>query len=171
MSEPYIGEIRMFGGNFAPAGWRFCDGSLLAIAEYDTLFSVIGTTYGGDGYTNFAVPDLRGRSPLHWGTGTGLPPYVQGQSAGQEQVTLWTQHLPAHAHPVTAAVAAATDTAPTGHTWAASTSPAFGTSGTPATMASAALGPVGGNQPHDNRVPSLGISFIISLFGIYPSQN
>lgn len=173
MSSPYVGEIRMFGGNFAPVGWLFCDGQALQISEYDTLFNLIGTTYGGDGQSTFALPDLRGRWPVHQGRSTTGTTYVMGQAAGVETVTLTQQQIPAHSHTPLGAVAAATATSPAGAVWSASTSPAFAVpSGALTTqMAADALEPAGGSQPHDNLPPYLAVSFIISLYGIYPSQS
>lgn len=169
MADPYVGEIRMFAGNFAPADWAFCDGSLLDISTYDVLFQLIGTTYGGDGASTFALPDLRGRAPVHTGQGNGLSRYVLGQSGGQERVTLTTPQLPSHTHPASASVAAATSGDPGGHTWAATSSPAFGT-GPAATLRADALAQAGGSQPHENRPPSLAVSFIIALYGVFPTQ-
>lgn len=174
MSTPYIGEIRMFAGNFAPAGWAFCDGSLVSISENDTLFTLLGTTYGGDGQNTFALPDLRGRSPLHMGRGPrSTTTYTLGETGGVETVTLSTQQIPQHTHRPQASVAAATGTSPAGAVWAASTAPAFvPPSVTPSTaLAADAVGPAGGSQPHENRHPVLAVSFIIALFGLYPQQD
>lgn len=171
---PYIGEIRMFAGSFEPAGWAFCDGRLVPIAENDALFTLIGTTYGGDGQETFALPDLRGRSPLHVGQGPRISrSYLLGETGGVESVTLSTQQVPQHTHRPQAAVAAATGTSPAGAVWAASTAPAFVPSPTlPGdALAADAVGPTGGSQPHENRHPVLAVSFIISLFGVYPQQN
>nr|WP_314845271.1 tail fiber protein [uncultured Microbacterium sp.] len=170
MSEPYIGEIRMFAGNFAPAGWAFCDGSLLSIAEFETLFVLIGTTYGGDGQQTFAVPDLRGRSPIHAGQSRDGENYVLGQSAGLEKVTLTTQQLPAHAHGATTASAAGA-TGPSNARWAAQQAAAFSDATPGAQLAADAVSPAGGDQPHENMPPFLALTYIISLFGIFPSQN
>ncbi|PHV04702.1 phage tail protein [Janthinobacterium sp. BJB412] len=179
MSFPYIGEIRMFCGNFAPAGWALCDGAMLAIAENDVLFNLIGTTYGGDGQQTFALPDLRGRVPLHRGQ-LGGDNYVPGQLGGSEGVTLSTLQLPAHNHLVGAsaaapppAVAAINVSAGVAYVPA---SPApkprlYGAPGSPAAMAPGAIGNSGGNQPHNNMAPFLAVNFIISLFGVFPSPN
>jgi microcystin-dependent protein len=164
MSDPYIGEIRMFGGNFAPNGWLFCQGQLLAIAEYDTLFNLIGTTYGGDGQNTFAVPDLQSRIPLHQGSG-----YPWAQTGGLEAVTLSTPQLPVHTHAATASNPPGTSTSPAGAVWSGSSKPAYSTATPTAAMSGAALAQAGGNQPHENMPPFLVINFIISCFGIYPS--
>lgn len=169
MASPYVGEIRIFAGNFPPLNWAFCDGSILSIAENETLFQLIGTTYGGDGQVTFALPDLRGRIPVHLGTGPGLATVQIGEVAGQETVTLTTATLPAHTHAVQVASAV-------GHL--ASPEQAFvaahrddrnlgGVADT--AMAGGVLAATGGNQPHENMPPFLGVSFIISLFGIFPS--
>lgn len=167
MSEPYVGEIRMFAGNFAPQGWAFCDGSLLPIAQNDVLFALIGTIYGGDGQTTFALPDLRGRVPLHVGPSNPI-----GQKAGSENVTLTGDQIPVHSHGLRASTATATPAAgPTGLLGASTTVQFYG-SGTASTpMAANALGPAGGNQAHTNMAPFQAVNFIISLFGIFPSSN
>lgn len=173
MAQPYVGEIRMFAGNFAPAGWQFCDGTALAISEYDTLFNLIGTTYGGDGQQTFQVPDLRGRLPIHQGTdpGTGTN-FVIGQSAGTETVTLSTQQIPQHNHLLMATNATGTQANPGGNILANSQGPQPYIQESPDNNLNAGtLQPVGGSQPHDNMHPYLCISFIISLYGIYPSPT
>jgi len=171
MSQPFVGEIRMFAGNFAPAGWAICDGALLAITENETLFNLIGTTYGGDGQSTFALPDLRSRVPVHMGTlsGTGSQ-YTLGQSGGEETVTLTAIQTPAHSHPAQCSAVAAATPSPAGGVWAASDVVAF-TPGANAntTMNVGAVGATGGTQPHDNMVPFLAINFIISLFGVFPT--
>jgi microcystin-dependent protein len=169
MGQPYIGEIRMFGGNFAPAGWAFCDGQLLPIAENDALFALIGTTYGGDGQTTFALPDLRGRVPVHEGPG-----YLQGQLSGVESVTLSVGQIPAHSHPLLGSSDNATTTGPAGNvpgTSAEVTVFPYGTDNPPTALATQSVSPAGGSQPHDNFQPYLCVNFIISLFGIFPPQN
>lgn len=173
MAEPYLGEIRMFGGMFAPAGWAFCDGQLLPISENDALFTLIGTQYGGNGQTTFALPDLRGRSPVHQGQGPGLQDtYPIGSTGGVETVTLLQAHLPSHAHPVAASNTAATSTLPQGRVL---TRPASGQAyldDTPVSaMSPVSVGGVGGSQPHENMAPYLPVSFIIALYGIYPSRS
>ena len=170
--ESYVGEIRMFGGNFAPVGWAFCDGSLLSIAENDVLFALIGTTYGGDGQTTFALPDLRGRIPVHMGQNpqTGST-YALGQKAGVETVTLTSQQIPVHAHVVQATTADGTATSPAGALWAQSGLAEFATTGvTTSAMAANAVMAEGGSQPHDNMMPYLCVNFIISLYGVWPQQ-
>ncbi len=171
MASPYVGEIRMFAGNFAPVGWAFCDGQLFAISENETLFQLIGTTYGGDGQSTFALPDLRGRVPVHQGTG-GFPATL-GQTGGVEEVTLTTQEIPAHTHALIAAATPAQATAePTGSLTAIASTALYSVpaSGTLA-MDPAAVGSAGGSQPHTNLAPFLCVNFIISLFGIFPSQS
>lgn len=172
MSEPFIGEIKMFAGSFAPAGWALCNGQLLAISEYDTLFNLIGTTYGGDGQQDFALPDLQGRVPIHLGQGPGLSQTYQiGEKAGVEQVTLSTQHIPIHSHVPLASSAAGTSDTPAGGVWAASSAKQFIVATPNATMAPLDSGTAGGSQPHDNMLPYQTINFIISLFGIFPTQT
>lgn len=167
MAQPYIGEIRMFAGNFPPNGWMFCEGQLLPISENETLFQLIGTTYGGDGQETFALPDLRGRAPLHQGNG-----FIQGETGGVETVTLTVQQIPAHSHPMLASLNAATSPTPTNQMIGKSTSIDAFINAQPTTALSAqAITPVGGSQPHENMQPYLCIDFIISLFGIFPSQT
>ena len=171
MSEPFIGEIRLFAGNFAPAGWALCSGQLLPISENEVLFQLIGTTYGGDGEETFALPDLQSRVPIHWGTGGG-DTYQIAESFGVESVTLTTQQLPAHSHALLASNEVATLVDPAG-----SVSGQTGTfDGYQSTlgsvpMAAQSLSPVGGSQPHDNLQPYLCLNFIISLFGVFPSPT
>lgn len=167
MAQPYVGEIRMFGGNFAPAGWAFCDGQLLPISENETLFQLIGTTYGGDGESTFALPDVRGRSPIHQGAG-----FILAETGGVEEVTLTVGQIAAHAHPMLANPQAATESVPGANTVPSSPSALIYNNLTPfATMSSSVIAPVGGSQPHENRSPYLAVSFIISLFGIFPSPT
>lgn len=180
---PYVGEIRMFAGNFAPAGWMFCAGQLISIAEYDVLYNLIGTTYGGDGQATFGLPNLQGRVPIHMGTLPGGSTYVLGQMAGSESVTLTTNNLPAHTHIVngdltfnTRGDAAGNFSSPDNHSIASAPLKTFfsktATAGKMAPLSAAAgIGPVGGSQPHENMQPYLTLSFIISLFGVYPSQG
>lgn len=175
MGTPYVGEIRMFGGNFAPAGWAFCQGQLIAIAENDTLFNLIGTTYGGDGQTNFALPNLAGRIPVHQGTLPSGETYVIGQQAGVESTTLTTQQIPNHTHPLAGSNDLGAQNAP-GNAVLASTPTAaqafpYGTDPPRATIDPSSIQPAGGSQPHENMQPFLCVSFIISLYGIYPSQT
>jgi microcystin-dependent protein len=181
MSDPYLGEVRMFGGNFAPQGWALCNGQTLAISENDALFVLLGTTYGGDGQTTFGLPDLRGRVPMHQGTGQGLSPRVMGQIGGEESVTITMTTMPAHSHGVNATTAAgslsgpgptALPATPTGGTAATSLYVVPGTSSfVQAPMAATSIGYTGGNQPHDNMMPFLCATFIIALQGIFPSRN
>jgi microcystin-dependent protein len=171
MGTPFLGEIRLFGGNFAPLGYAFCSGQILSISQNDALFALIGTTYGGDGQTTFALPDLRGRIPVHVGQGPGLSSYVLGQSGGAETVTLTTQQLPAHTHAAQAQSAAGNQAAPGGGVWAASGQNQFSSNAPNAAMSNAAIGSAGGSQPHDNAMPYQVISFIIALEGIFPSRN
>ena len=169
MSSPFIGEIRMFGGNFAPVGWAFCDGSLIPISENDALFNLIGTTYGGDGQNTFALPDLRSRVPIHVGPGFAL-----GQSGGTESVTLTTSQIPAHSHipqASTSNVSPPNVSSPGNNVWAQSTLDDYSSAAPTSAMAPNAIGSSGGSQPHDNMVPFLVINFILSLFGIFPSQT
>lgn len=169
--EPYLGEIRMFGGNFAPAGWAFCNGQIVAISQYESLFALIGTTYGGNGQTTFALPDLRGRLPLHMGNSTTGSHYVLGEQAGAEAVTLLSTQLPQHSHQAPAATSGGVDS-PTNAFWAPpSAGTAYSKSTPSTTMAPQALSLAGGSQPHENMMPTKALSFIIALFGIYPSPN
>ncbi|HXM34529.1 MAG TPA: tail fiber protein [Pyrinomonadaceae bacterium] len=166
MAQPYVGEIRMFGGNFAPAGWMFCEGQLLPISENETLFNLIGTTYGGDGQSTFALPDLRGRLPIHWGNG-----FTLAETGGVEQVTLTVNQIPAHSHAFLCSKDGGTQNTPVGFLPAASNVVSIYAAQVPAaTMAPEALLPDGGSQPHTNFQPYLCVDFIISLFGIFPSQ-
>jgi len=163
----------MFAGNFAPAGWMFCAGQLLPISEYETLFNLIGTTYGGDGQSTFALPDLRGRVPLHMGTGGGGS-FLIGEPGGVEAVTLTTQQIPAHGHAVNATSTNQVQ-APSGSTFPAVSTPAnrnvYGPLGTAVQLAPGTIGPNVGGQPHENRQPFLCINFIIALFGVFPQQS
>ncbi|MDT4952498.1 MAG: hypothetical protein QOJ02_636 [Acidobacteriota bacterium] len=167
MAQPYVGEIRMFGGSFAPAGWMFCSGQLLPISENETLFNLIGTTYGGDGQSTFALPDLQSRVPIHFGGG-----FILAETGGAESVTLTTQQIPTHSHPFVATQGPGNQTSPEGSLVSNSPSVQIYIADAPdSTMNPAASGPDGGSQPHDNLQPYLAISFIISLFGIFPSQT
>ena len=172
MSNPFIGEVRMFGGSFAPLGWAFCDGSLVPISENDTLFVLIGTTYGGDGEETFALPDLRGRVPIHQGSGPGLQTYILGQAAGTETVTITPTQIPSHSHPYTGTLNPAASTSPNNSVFARAAGDVYTSDlSAPAPMNAQSTSPVGGSQPHDNMMPYLAISFIISLYGIFPSQS
>lgn len=169
---PYIGEIRMFGGNFAPAGWMFCEGQTLAISENDFLFTLIGTTYGGDGETTFNLPDLRGRLPIHQGQGSGLASRILAENGGIEATTLTTQQLPVHTHPLAASSAQGTLNSPIDAVPAQGPTVILYREIAPnAGLLNTAVAPAGGSQPHDNLQPYLCISFIISLFGVFPTQT
>jgi microcystin-dependent protein len=171
VSSPYVGEIRMFAGNFAPAGWALCQGQTMAISENDVLFNLIGTTYGGDGQTTFNLPDLQGRVPVHQGTLAGGSSYVIGEKAGEESVTLTVNQIPAHVHPALCNSTSGSSPSPAGGVWAAGSAVAFTPGATADKMNTGVVGAVGGSQPHDNMVPFLAINFIISLFGVFPSQT
>jgi microcystin-dependent protein len=176
MAQPYVGEIRMFAGNFAPMGWMFCEGQLLPIAENEVLYQLIGTTYGGDGQSTFALPDLRARIPLHMGNGPDGINYPISQMAGTEAVTLTTQQIPVHTHPLLATDAAATQS-PNNATFAKAVSAQQGVriyTTAPAAMVQLrpeSVGPAGGSQPHENCQPFLVVTFIISLYGLFPSPT
>ncbi len=167
MGQPYVGEIRIFAGNFAPAGWQFCEGQLLPISENETLFQLIGTTYGGDGQSTFALPDLRGRLPLHQGNG-----FILAETGGAEEITLTVSQIPAHSHPLLASTNIAAQTTPANNVLAQSSSADLYIEDTPtANLSPNSIGPVGGSQPHTNFQPYLCVNFIISLFGIFPSPT
>ena len=173
MAEPYLGEIRMFAGNFAPVGWEFCDGELMPISENDALFQLIGTTYGGDGETTFARPDLRGRIPIHNGQGPGLSNRVLGENGGVEQVTLTVNQIPVHTHPMTAV-----NSQPGNQISPAGNLPAISFNVVPyindvttGSFNSVAVTPTGGSQPHTNVQPYLCVNFIIAMFGIFPQPT
>lgn len=168
MAQPYVGEIRMFAGNFAPAGWMFCEGQLLPISENETLFNLIGTTYGGDGQSTFALPDLRGRIPLHFGNG-----FTLAETGGVEEVTLTVSQIPAHSHAFLASQVNGSQQSPGGNLLANSTSSVqpYIQDVTSISLNAAAIGSTGGSQPHNNFQPYLCVDFIISLFGIFPSQT
>ncbi|HVB66013.1 MAG TPA: tail fiber protein [Nitrolancea sp.] len=167
MAQPYVGEIRMFAGNFAPAGWMFCEGQLLPISEYETLFNLIGTTYGGDGQSTFALPDLRGRLPVHFGNG-----FTLAETGGSESITLTVSQMPAHSHPLLASSQNALSAQPAGAVLGQPTTiDAYRVALPNANLAPTSISSVGGSQPHDNFQPYLCVDFIISLFGIFPSQT
>lgn len=161
----------MFAGNFAPQGWALCNGQVLAIAENDVLFSLLGTTYGGDGQTTFALPDLRSRIPLHQGQGNGLSKRTLGEAGGEEHVTLVAPQLPAHTHAAAASSAAGTANSPAGNVWAAGNNTPFSNQASNAQMSAATVQAAGGSLPHDNMLSFLSINFIIALQGIYPPQG
>ncbi len=166
MAQPYVGEIRMFAGNFAPAGWMFCEGQLLPISENETLFQLIGTTYGGDGQSTFALPDLRGRIPIHQGDG-----FILAETGGAEEITLTVSQIAAHSHPWLASEASATASPPAGNMPAEATKRFYVAPSSVASMATTSMSPTGGSQPHTNFQPYLCVDFIISLFGIFPSPT
>ena len=167
MAQPYVGEIRMFAGNFAPAGWMFCEGQLLPISENETLFQLIGTMYGGDGESTFALPDLRGRIPLHAGSG-----FTLAETGGVEEVTLTVSQIAAHAHPALVTNNNGQQSAPGGLVFGRVTgSDIYGSDSPFVNMAPSVLSPAGGSQPHNNFQPYLCVDFIISLFGIFPSPT
>jgi microcystin-dependent protein len=167
MAQPYVGEIRMFAGNFAPAGWMFCEGQLLPISEYETLFNLIGTTYGGDGQSTFALPDLRGRLPMHFGNG-----FTLAETGGAETITLTVPQIPMHTHALIATPNAGDQGNPGGNVVAQNTAVQLYIEDVPNVNAGAqSIGSTGGSQPHNNFQPYLCVDFIISLFGIFPSQT
>jgi microcystin-dependent protein len=170
MAQPYVGEIRMFAGNFAPAGWMFCEGQLLPISEYETLFNLIGTTYGGDGQSTFALPDLRGRTPIHFGNG-----FTLAETVGVETVTLTVAQIPAHTHAFLSSQNVASDVNPSSSVVPgvanASTITPYGTDAPTTALSASSVSSVGGSQPHENFQPYLCVDFILSLFGIFPSQT
>ena len=169
--EPYLAQIILFAGNFAPRGWAFCHGQILPISQNQALFSLLGTTYGGDGRTSFALPDLRGRVPISQGTGPGLPSYSLGQKTGSHENFLTTNQIPPHNHGVSlpAKEEANTDT-PNGHFIAGAGFDGFGTT-SDTTMGALPQNNVGGNQPINNMQPSLGLNYIIALTGLFPSRS
>ncbi|WP_454190373.1 phage tail protein [Paenibacillus sp. Marseille-Q7038] len=173
MSDQYVGEIRMFAGNYPPKGWAFCDGAILPITGNESLYSIIGVTYGGDGTTNFKLPDLKGRLPLHKGTNskTGTE-YTMGQTGGTETVALTLAQLPAHTHAVNAQSAAGNTGDPANAFWAASASKQYSVDKNPTGLMNAAsVSSSGASNPHNNLMPYLPVSFIIALQGLYPTQG
>jgi microcystin-dependent protein len=167
MAQPYVGEIRMFAGNFAPVGWMFCEGQLLPISENETLFNLIGTTYGGDGQSTFALPDLRGRLPVHQGNG-----FILAETGGAEEITLTLNQIAAHSHPLLASNSNAIQTTPSTNVLGTPTVIDLYRVGTAtAALAPQSIGPTGGSQPHTNFQPYLCVDFIISLFGIFPTPT
>jgi microcystin-dependent protein len=167
MAQPYVGEIRMFAGNFAPAGWMFCEGQLLPISENETLFQLIGTTYGGDGESTFALPDLRGRIPIHQGNG-----FILAETGGAEEITLTVSQIPSHGHPMLASTDSNTTPNPANNLLGATSTATPYFSAVPnLALSPQAVSPVGGSQPHTNFQPYLCVDFIISLFGLFPSPT
>jgi len=167
MAQPYVGEIRIFAGNFAPAGWMFCEGQLLPISENETLFNLIGTTYGGDGQSTFALPDLRGRIPVHQGNG-----FILAEAGGAEEITLTVNQIPAHAHPMLATTGGGANATPQNGVLAKPTASIYHSSPTAlGNLSPVAVSSVGGSQPHTNFQPYLCVNYIISLFGLFPSPT
>jgi microcystin-dependent protein len=171
MSEPFYGEIKMFAGNFAPRSWALCDGQLLSVSQNDALFSLLGTIYGGDGRTTFGLPDLRGRLPIHVGSGPALTPRRQGEKIGQENVALNTNQIPSHTHQLRATDEAGDETNPSGQLQARTRDDAYRASSANTNMAATAISASGSSQSHPNIQPFLCINFIIALFGVYPSRT
>jgi microcystin-dependent protein len=172
MADPFIGEIRMAGFNFAPSGWAMCEGQLLSIAQNTALFALLGTQFGGNGQTTFALPDLRGRLPIHRGQGPGLSPRSIGEVLGSEQVTLTASQMPGHSHVLAAASDGARTATAAGNLLASGEADLFSRDGgANVAMAADAIAPAGGSQPHANLQPYLCVTFIIALFGIFPPRN
>jgi microcystin-dependent protein len=172
MSEPFVAEIRIWAGNFAPRGWAFCNGQLLPISQNTALFSLVGTTYGGDGRTTFGLPNLQDRAPMHPGRGPGLTDRRLGERVGATSVTLSEAQMPQHNHTAVVDVNPANLNNPANAYFTRSASSnVYGTPGTPGPAASQMLGSSGGSQPHNNLQPFLGLSFIIALVGLYPSRG
>jgi microcystin-dependent protein len=173
MAQPYIGEIRMFAGNFPPVGWMFCDGQPIPISENDALFTLIGTTYGGDGQETFNLPNLQSRVPIHMGTGPDGTTYQIGEMAGTEQETLTVQQIPNHTHPLTASTEPGAALVPNGNVLAATTGGVmlYYEGQSTEAMNAQSVTPAGGSQPHENTQPFLCINYIISLFGIFPQPT
>ena len=172
MAQPYIGEIRMFAGNFPPVGWAFCNGQLMPISQNDAMFVLLGTTYGGDGESTFALPNLQSRIPLHMGNGPDGATYQLAETGGVESVTLSTAQIPNHNHALLGSTAAATTGDPTNKLFGQSPQIAYLIEADPEVQFSAAaISPVGGSQPHENCQPFLCINYIISLFGLFPQQT
>lgn len=175
MADPFVGEIRIVAFNFAPKGWAFCSGQILPLSQNTALFSLLGTTYGGDGKSTFALPDLRDRAPMHSGQGAGLTYRDLGEAGGSSTVTLVTTELPAHNHTISSKVTAGNLANPMGNIWAGGAGrtppPMYQNGAANTTMNDAAVGSSGGDQPHNNRQPYLGMSFIIALQGVFPSRT
>jgi microcystin-dependent protein len=177
MADPFVGEIRAFGFNFAPQGWAMCNGQILSIAQNTALFSLLGTFYGGDGKSNFALPNLEGQVPIHQGQGAGLSDYVLGEQGGVDSVTLLSTEMPSHSHNALAVAAKGTSAEPTGGFWAEAAAargsvPSYSDQTTsPVALNPAAIGTAGGSQAHENRPPLLVVNFCIALQGVYPARN
>ena len=174
MSDQFLAEIRIFGFNFPPRGWAFCSGQLMPISQNTALFSLLGTNYGGDGKSNFGLPDMQGNAPMHWGQGPGLSEHFVGETEGSQTVTLLQTEMPMHTHPAMATAAPANRTTPAGNCFARTTAgtPYVSAAATPVKvpMALQSLAPVGGSQPHNNMMPSLALNFCIALQGIFPQR-
>lgn len=171
-ANPFVGQIMMFAGNFAPRSWAFCDGQLLAISQNDALFSLVGTTYGGDGRTTFALPDLRGRIPVHTGNGPGLTPRLMGQKGGAETVRLTSNQMPSHTHAIGADKDQGNSSTPSGNIPAYDRrSGQYSSQAPDVSMNAASVGSAGGNQAHDNIPPYLAVNYCIALYGIFPSRH
>jgi microcystin-dependent protein len=170
MAQPYVGEIRLFAGNFAPAGWEFCNGQLMPIADNVTLYQLLGTTYGGDGMETFALPDMRGRIPLHMGDAGGFSAQL-GQAAGVEAVALTVSQMPSHRHTLVGTSDPSLVRSVAGGVFGRGASDVYASEFDPVTLAPPSVNSKGGSQPHENMQPYLCISYIISLFGIFPSPN
>jgi microcystin-dependent protein len=172
LASPFVAEIRMFCGNFAPSGWALCNGQLLPISQNTALFSILGTTYGGDGRTNFALPNLQGMSPMGQGDGAGLTPATLGQAGGAATVTLTTSQIPAHTHRALGVAHAGSSPSPSGDTWAKEGHELYTSAASAQTsMDAGALASQGGGQPHNNLPPYLVVTFIIALQGIFPPRS
>lgn len=175
MSDVFLGSINLVAFNFAPRGWAFCNGQLLSIAQNTALFSLLGTTYGGNGTTNFALPNLQGRVPMHWGNGPGLPQAVLGQSGGAADVTLTLNEIAQHTHQLNGTNDGANNAGPGGNTPAStagpSPGPVYSNAASNATLSASAISPAGGSQPHNNMQPYLTLNFCIAMQGIFPSRN
>jgi microcystin-dependent protein len=171
MADPFVAEIRIFAGNFAPRGWATCDGQLLAIAQNTALFSLLGTTYGGNGQTTFGLPDLGGRAPMQWGQGPGLRDRVQGEVGGEAASTLIESELPAHSHPAAASTTGTPSTSPANRFWGQVPTLDLYRTAPDASLAPDSLAPAGGSQPHNNMQPYLALLFIIAMVGIFPPRQ
>lgn len=170
LAQPFIGEIKMFAGNYAPQGWAFCNGQLLPINQNQALFAILGTTYGGNGQTNFALPDLRGRVPVHFGSGPGLQPYTLGQTGGSEYITLLTSNLPPHSHPILAETAAGTTASPV-NAYMANTGAVDREYAATFNTTMGSTGSTGGALPVPIVQPYTTVNFIIALQGVFPPQQ
>jgi len=173
MADPFVAEIRMFAGNFAPTGWAACNGQLMSISQNTALFSLLGTTYGGDGRSTFGLPNLQGMTPMFWGQGPGLSLYDLGQTGGEPTVTLLTTQMPGHTHQASGLQGAGNQASPAGNTWAelGRATDLYAAAPGSATMSPLATSVAGGSQPHNNMPPYLVVMFIIALQGIFPPRS